>query len=1604
METRLHGVRRRLLVHRLASTLLYVLLLSSVGGRKSLISAQSECSETRTEPILVEDALGVAALQVAVNCTDGGTVHADWAGRVPVGTPIVVASGTSLSVTGADTEAEAYASGVTRLFEVARGGGLTLTGMKLSGGSAEEGGAISSSQANLTMDNCTVEGNVATTGNGGAVWANGGNLTIVGGQFLSNIATRYGGAVLTIDATLVVQSGASFHDNEAIVGSALFCEGSEAAEITSGVLCSLSNAVFTSNNAAGEDTGDEKIEDLGGGGAAAFLNAKVGVTDSVFSGNFARIAGGALYGGDNTFIEVNGCTFEDNTSQLYGGAISASSMTLDGGTMITNNAVSKSAGAVLGWDSAGTITFNNVTCSDNSAVSEGGCYYGRGTTVINDGTVMHDNSALDGGCLFSAIGGDVRVDGGDFMCRVDQRGGFLYIEEFSVVTITEGLFANNMATRRAGAIYCSGANGGGGSKLNVEGGVFVNNTALELGGAITAWGDTTVVNITGGLFTNNTAKFYGGFVFLEEEASLKCENATVTDNYAGDQGGGIYAREATWVNSSCNVVSSESPQGAAIYLTNVMSATFENHRVADNLASGGSVMFVAKSSVVARGVTFESRVGLQEDSSNRAIQLDGGSTLHAEGCTFNGWLGDAVIYHINSANSSLVLDSCDFGGSAATMAVISPHSDAEIRNAVVSSFTFENAVPGTMNNSLTLVDRALVCSDPNACGDGKCVDSTLGVLCECLEGGECLDDGGELSLSLETPPANVTYGSNAVSYELLVSSAATGTTYAIWNLEVEAEHLDLDVVPSSGVLPPGSKVTVSVTGTATKEDVGGDLVSSFVVTSVGSNGSDSTAGGVELDVYSTYYLCRAYEFAEPRDDVGNDEDEALFKCEQCATIIGEEGVDCGTPGATRASLPIKEGFWRESRESLTVHACLHSDACTGATVVSSSDDYCQEGYKGPYCAVCTEGYGKGVSNTCHSCDDSTAHLLITMGVIFSLVAVVVLLLAVVFLIGGLDAIAIVRQTVTRKIPFASNSSSTGIPVPGPGSHGRKLPQLGPRNDSLEATVAPAYGMVPKLARGGEGATSHDRMFQSRYSGSSEAETTYDRRFSADAGVGEIPARQQPARLSAVADAHVAGAQVFRGEAVEGDESAKPKCCGLGDKVKRMMSRLPLNKLKILVVVWQILAVFSSITGVEFPASYARFLSWISVVNLDLGNIFSASCVLHSITFYVSLLVTTLSPLALAGVLVLTYHMAKHRSGIGSAGMIARRAAWSRHVAAGLLLTFLVFTSTSTAVFKTFACDEDAVTGESYLRADYSLSCRTDLHMFFQVYAGLMIAVYPVGIPALYATILWKNRDLLNPRIYTDGNTPTGVARADSGSRDDKPATLQELEEKVQARRENPELVPSMFLWKDFGPDLYYYEVIECGRRILLTGVLIFISPSSATQAAMACIFAFGSLLGFELMRPHLDPADVWLYRLGCVIIFLSNFLALLIKVDAGEEGNHDVFGALLVVINVMLVLAVLVTSWFATQQSVDDHRDEENSLTLAKAMLTAEQHAATSARLQRSGKAPMSSASSAVLRPGLPRSDPRLVWRGPTKTHRRQRSGATARSEEPLPSLAHDGT
>lgn len=116
----------------------------------------------------------------------------------------------------------------------------------------------------------------------------------------------------------------------------------------------------------------------------------------------------------------------------------------------------------------------------------------------------------------------------------------------------------------------------------------------------------------------------------------------------------------------------------------------------------------------------------------------------------------------------------------------------------------------------------------------------------------------------------------------------------------------------------------------------------------------------------------------------------------------------------------------------------------------------------------------------------------------------------------------------------------------------------------------------------------------------------------------------------------------------------------------------------------------------------------------------------------------------------------------------------------------------------------------------------------------------------------------------------------------------------------------------------------------------------------------------------------------------------------------------MVAINVFLVLGVLVTSWFAVQQSVDDSRGEENALTIAKDMLTAEQYAAECARLTCSARAARDSMSSAFFsttRDDPPQSDGTMMNYEPPTYHNRHRSNATdlSMSEDSIPDSAGIG-
>jgi hypothetical protein len=201
---------------------------------------------------------------------------------------------------------------------------------------------------------------------------------------------------------------------------------------------------------------------------------------------------------------------------------------------------------------------------------------------------------------------------------------------------------------------------------------------------------------------------------------------------------------------------------------------------------------------------------------------------------------------------------------------------------------------------------------------------------------------------------------------------------------------------------------------------------------------------------------------------------------------------------------------------------------------------------------------------------------------------------------------------------------------------------------------------------------------------------------------------------------------------------------------QFLASIPWSKLRIPVVVFQILTQYLSISGLRLPELFMKALSWTRVFNLNIGGLLSFACVLR-VSFYDRLLLNTLVPLAVLLLLRVTYSVVQRRekaravaalavaatagnnnsddTEITVHGQLAARLqrALTKHHTVFLVMTFLLYSTVSTVVFQTFACDTIEPTGKSYLRADYSVMCGTSEHLFYKWYAVVMVSLQASAI-------------------------------------------------------------------------------------------------------------------------------------------------------------------------------------------------------------------------------------------------------------------------------------
>ena len=272
---------------------------------------------------------------------------------------------------------------------------------------------------------------------------------------------------------------------------------------------------------------------------------------------------------------------------------------------------------------------------------------------------------------------------------------------------------------------------------------------------------------------------------------------------------------------------------------------------------------------------------------------------------------------------------------------------------------------------------------------------------------------------------------------------------------------------------------------------------------------------------------------------------------------------------------------------------------------------------------------------------------------------------------------------------------------------------------------------------------------------------------------------------------------------------------------------------------QIVAGLGFALDLAFPPLLTSIFEFFgSIVNLDFLNLMPLGC-LSTYDYHRSLVVTTASPVLLSAMMMIWY-----RALIGARKQKAANALFGWF----LFLSFLVLPSVSTKIFYNFACNDFDGDYGSYLKVDLSIDCNSAEHKLFSMYAILAILVYPFGIPAMYMTLLYRKRDLVNPGA--DKNISTEAA----------------LEEREENEMKFANLLSIGFLYSSYDPSYYYFgefgclgrilkgrvrkltqhghsnlpELVETSRKLLLTGALVFFGPGESCNVYF-CSFAFDGI-------------------------------------------------------------------------------------------------------------------------------------------------------------------
>ena len=433
---------------------------------------------------------------------------------------------TGITVTGEKTVLNLGANGYD--------GTLTIDGNIRDGSASENtrvafitvsGGATANMYGNVTLQNRKSTDNACVVIKG---------LKLGTGS--NSVFNMHGGVIEECSRAVMADSGATFN---MFGGEIRNCGGDRGRGSGNGGGVRVYGATFVmSGGTISGCTADN------GGGLCAEESSTVTISGGTISGCTAGMGGG-LYADNSTITINNGTISECKAVNGYGGGLYAqnySTVTIEGGTI---SGCEAGAGGGLYATNQSTITINKGTISGCTAtMNEGGGLYAKNSSITISGSTISGCKAWsskkgNGGGLY-ADSSTINISDGTISGCDGRWGGGLYAEKSSTITITDSTISRCEAGAGGGLCVV-------GSTLNIEDDIISEcSTALDTGkgGGLYAEENSTIT-ISGGTIENNEAAHGGGVALTNSTVTDEkpIRNWTVVGNKAYKTGGGIWLGE-----------------------------------------------------------------------------------------------------------------------------------------------------------------------------------------------------------------------------------------------------------------------------------------------------------------------------------------------------------------------------------------------------------------------------------------------------------------------------------------------------------------------------------------------------------------------------------------------------------------------------------------------------------------------------------------------------------------------------------------------------------------------------------------------------------------------------------------------------------------------------------------------------------------------------------------------------------------------------------------------------------------------------------------------------------------------------------------------------